>query len=443
MWEISTSKDSKAVLRYDLEKGSIVPSQTPPGGWDIRLYTHDVPCHWISNHDLRIWEMDNASHELPTILKNSTLVIGGSHQIRLIENTNICHHDAARLKTNLSNSGYLRTPGTSKAHRKTDAETFSATVGSGSPGVVFGYSRSTKIIAGRSWKESLLKRWIHEKTTRNPHTLLQYRGIEISQCTSHSRRIRLVDVLGTKTMMRWFSAISAVKIPEAAVRIDQMLRSNPAQLVECYINEPAMRENIGDLVGACLNVLFETGCTAESATALSAFWMFANDEHLIEYPRKKFEWSGLVHDTDHSCAFFVLEEKCLIFCRGRGCQYPSGNSQRSNQIGSVFETLLIINDQIKLPEGLVLRRRDKSVRWSVRYVEKGSFRIGNHGSLKIIKSMSDRHLLLRWSNEFSFISRGRGLATRVLSSEPAKFHREIISVHADRNLAPIRIFVTS
>jgi hypothetical protein len=224
MWEISTSRDFKAVLRYDLEKGSIVPSQTPPGGWNVRLFLNDVPCHWISNHDLRIWETDNASHEPPTISKNQTLDIGGSHQIRLIENTKQCHRDSALLKTDLSNSGYLRTPGTSKARHKTDAETFSANVGSGSPGVVFGYSRSTKIIAGRSWKETLLKRWIHEKTTRNPHTLLQYRGIEISQCTSHSRRIRLVDVLGTKTMMRWFSTIRPVKIPEAALRIDQALR---------------------------------------------------------------------------------------------------------------------------------------------------------------------------------------------------------------------------
>jgi hypothetical protein len=443
MWEVSTARDSAAVLRYDLEKGSIVPSQTPPGGWDVRLLPHEVPCHWMSNHDLRIWEMDNAPHEPPTILKNRRLVIGGSHQIHLIENTKVCHHDSARLKTDLSNSGYLRTPGTSKARRKTDAETFSATVGSGSPGVVFGYSRSTKIIAGRSWKESLLKRWIHEKTTRNPYTLLQYRGIEISQCTSHSRRIRLVDVLGTKTMMRWLSTINPVTISEAAVRIDQMLRSCPTQLVECYINDPAMRENIGDLVGACLNVLFETGCTAESATALSAFWMFANDEHLIGYPPKRFEWSGLVQDTDSSCAFVVLEEKCLIFCLGRGCQYPSGNSQRSDQFGSLFETRLIINDQIKLPEGLVLLRRNKSARWSVRYIEKGSFRIGDHGSLKVTKPMSDRHLLLRWSNEFSLISSGRGLAARILSSEPAKFHREYISVDAERNLAPICIFVAS
>jgi hypothetical protein len=443
MWEISTSRDSEAVLRYDLEKGSIVPSRTPPGGWDVRLSTLDLPCHWISNHDLRIWETDNASHEPSMILKNRTLVIGGSHPICLIENTEPCHRDSARLETDLSNSGYLRTPGTSKARRKTDAETFSAMVGSGAPGVVFGYSRSTKIIAGRSWKESLLKRWIHEKTTRNPDTLLQYRGIEISQCTSHSRRIRLVDVLGTKTMMRWFSTINPVNVPEVAVRIDQMLRSCPAQLVQCYIEEPGMRENIGDLVGACLNVLFETGCTAESATALSAFWMFANDEHLIGYPPKRFEWSGLVQDTDSSCAFVVLEEKCLIFCLGRGCQYPNGNSQRSDQFGSLFETRLIINDQIKLPEGLVLRQRNKSARWSVRYVEKGSFRIGDHGSLKVTKPMPDRHLLLRWSNEFSLISSGRGLAARVLSSEPAKFHRECISVDAERNLAPVHIFVAS
>jgi hypothetical protein len=189
-----------------------------------------------------------------------------------------------------------------------------------------------------------------------------------------------------------------------------------------------MRESIGDLVGACLNVLFETGSTTESATALSAFWMFANDEHLIGYPPKRFEWSGLVQDSDSSCAFVVLEEKCLIFSLGRGCQYPSGNSQRSEQFGSLFETRLIINDQLKLPEGLVLRRRSKPARWSVRYVEKGSFRIGDHGSLKVTRPISDRHLLLRWSNEFSLVSSGRALAARVLSSEPAKFHLECMII---------------
>jgi hypothetical protein len=441
MWEISTSRNPEAVLRYDLEKGSIVPSQTPPGGWDIVLYTYEIPCHWISNHDLSIWEAANAAREPPTMNKNWSLVIGGSHQIRLIENIKLCHCDSARLKTDFSNSGYLRTPGTSEARRKTDAETFSATIGSGAPGVVFGYSRSTKIIAGRSWKESLLKRWTHEKTTRNPHTLMQYRGIEISHCTSHSRRIRLVDVLGTKTMSRWLSTINPVKIPEAAVRIDQMLRSSPAQLVECYINEPAMREDIGDLVGACLNILFETGCTAESATMLSAFWMFANDEFLIKYPPNQFEWSGLVQDSDSNCAFVVLEEKCLIFSLGRGCQYPSSDSQGSNQFDPIFETRLIINDQIKLPEGLVLHRSSKSSRWKVGHIKKGYFRIGDNGSLKVTSPISNRHLLLRWSNELPFISSGRSLATRILSSEPAKFHREYISDDADRNLAPVRIFV--
>jgi hypothetical protein len=451
MWKIVPSEDSQDVLRYDLENGSIVRSQTPAGGWEMKTYTDELNCHWISNHDLKIWETHNDS--LETLMTSEEadqlvcLLIGASNKIRLVENSEICFCDSSRLKTFLNNRGYLRTAETSKTRRNVDAETFAATVGSGSPGVSFGYSRSTKVIAGKTFKECLLKRWLHEKTRCNPYILLQYRGIEISQCTSHSRRIRLVDLLGTKTMMMWFRTINPIKSSEAGARIEEMLKSDQSQLVECYVKEPAMRETIGDLVGACLDVLSETGCTAESSTALSAFWMFGNEEHLVGYPPKQFKWSGLVQDSDSGCAFVVLEDKCLILSRGRGCQHRSGKPRTSNeQYGSFLETSLIINDQKRLPAGLALCRGNKSDQrawWSLKDVENGSFRIGDHGSLKVIKPISDRHLLVRWSDERSFVSGSRALAARILSSDPAKFHREFISIAADPNFAPIPIFVVS
>lgn len=443
MWRVLDTHAS--TTRYDLEHGSIIMLETDSS--DERLTTSVIPnddeqlCHWLSS---RVAKIPRKSNYYPRIEKR-WLLIGASRKFALRYNET-CFCSSSEVTRHFRQINCLHAPETSDSARHIDAEAVGFNV-TGGIGPAIGYQMTSKITAGRTWKESMVKRWTLEKTGRNPHTLFMTRGIEMSFCTGHSRRVRIIDLLATETMKKLVKALSPIEDRNAERVVYSAFLLNPCNLISLYYDHDA-KKSVADLIGCCLQALSETGTKPQHDAPLSALWMNDKTQWVVEFPRKYYKWSGLVQDCRDNCALVVLESQCLISDRGRGCQWPteSGHGTIRGTMPPFLETKLIINDLKSLPPGMRMRRtRDPAAkwRWIVRDLERGSFRMGSHGCLEVVKPVSKTQLLMQWTPEPPLVESIRAVASRILQKDPLKYHFELFDEDPKEKYVPIPIFVAS
>lgn len=114
------------------------------------------------------------------------------------------------------------------------------------------YAITTKVTAGRTFKESLIKKWTLSMHNRNVYILLTYRAVEMSFCTRNSRRIRLVDLLSTVGISKLIDAVDPIKDPVCKAAVKEALKSTPERIVKLYFDNPDWRDDISNLVTCCL-----------------------------------------------------------------------------------------------------------------------------------------------------------------------------------------------
>lgn len=109
MWRIKDPETPFGILRYDLENGSIIPSELKQGSHDtdVVVDVEESLCHWVSDSDLRESEASSSSCHLSTSISNPRLLIGAKKKIRLKENEEKCDCNAAKITKQLRNADYL------------------------------------------------------------------------------------------------------------------------------------------------------------------------------------------------------------------------------------------------------------------------------------------------------------------------------------------------
>jgi hypothetical protein len=441
MWRILGAHGS--VLRYELEHGSIIIVDSNSSVLRTGIIPNDDEqlCHWVNTRDAKfVGKPNNHSH-----VEKQWLLIGASQNLVLHYNDS-CLCSPSEVTRRFRQINWLHAPDTLERARHVEAEAFGFNV-TGGMGPTIGYQMTTKTTTGRTWKESLVKRWTIEKTGRNPHTLYMRRGIEISFCTHHSRRVRVIDLLCTDTMKNLVRAMSPIEDREVGELVLEAFFENPINLISLYY-DPEAKKSVTELIGCCLQALSETGTKSKFDAPLCALWVNDNIEWLVEFPRKYFKWSGLVQDCRDNCALVVLDSRCLTSERGRGCQWTtrSGHNRIRYPMPPFLETRLVINDLKSLPPGIIRRRvrgPGAKWRWVVRDLRKGSFRMGIHGCLEVVKPVSKTMLLMQWFPEPPLVESMRSLTSRILQKDPLKYHFELLDEDADEKYVPIVVFVAS
>lgn len=186
---------------------------------------------------------------------------------------------------------------------------------------------------------------------------------------------------------------------------------------------------------------------------LSLFWIYGNEEYVLRYPRNSYRWSGFTKDSDICCSFVVLEEKCLVFDLGRGCQHPPRNGKdappqaESSSYGPVFKTALLINDLLGLLPGFKLAKgktREEARRWKVGQVAKGtSFPMGDQGTLEVLKALPDSKLLVKFMPKNPIKAAIKDLIALVAQKDSELHHTEVVSNIVEGDNPPIVIFIIS
>lgn len=446
MWKMTDSSDATRILRYDLEHGSIIPLERSleGSGFKANLAMDEELCHWVSDNKLR----RKGDLMDVTIISKPRLLIGARKRMKLEENRD-CHCDASCITRDFRNSCLLQQVGTNKPQRRVDAEAVNGALGGGITGLQVTYSMVTKIEPGRTFKESLIKRWSHDQQRRNPYVLIKRAAVEMSFCTHNSRRIRLIDLFSTKTILRLVDAINPIKDQECNAAVKEILKSDPVKLIDLYIEKPGWREEIAGLVSSCLETLCDTGIKQEMAQPISLFWMYHHEEYILMLPRSSHRWSGFIQDSLQSCAFVVFEEKCLIMEAGRGCQHASkdGKSKAPKGFDSLFESALVVNDRMSQPAGLKLLKKGKtkdSTCWDVSKLERGStFKMGDSGGLEVIRPLSRTRLLVKWFPKNPFKAGFHEFLSRIVEKEPELHHMEYDGEVITGDPLPISIFVVA
>ena len=444
MWRITNTGQPQEVLRFELENGTIVSTSNQ---LKMDVNEDEELCHWMSNHDFRQWEMGQVSNENSLISKPRLLI--GASSFSIHKNQESCLCSSAQVTQEFRRAGYLHESGTSISQRQTDSISVGAGFGGGGIGApLLNVGVTTKIVAGRTLKEQVCKRWTNEPL-RNWHVLLRYFGVEISFCTDNSRRRRLIDLLASMTMRNLMEAVHPFSDDSCRKEVEEILMNNPLQLLELPKTRPRWRGIIEKAIGRCLSALFDSGTTHGIKAPLRAFWMYENQEWIVQFPYHSHEWTGFVLDYDKSCAFVILEEDCLVLKHWRGCQHPPKTDQKAQRVNlpSVFETALIPNDKKELPEGMELSEKmppnDKRF-WNVSQLKgsKYQFRMGERGKLTICKPWGSRVLIGRWQPLPLFETGKRKLASTFREDSP-KYHFERLYDDFGAEVVPIKFLVMS
>jgi hypothetical protein len=186
---------------------------------------------------------------------------------------------------------------------------------------------------------------------------------------------------------------------------------------------------------------------------LSLFWMHDHEEFVLRYPARSHRWGGFIKDSDDSCAFVVLEEKCLVFELGRGCQHPASSGKHTpsqsavDDYGPVFQTAILLNDLIDLPSGLKLSKQKTpggTRRWKVSREIRGiCFPMGDQGTLQVIQVLPDSKLLAKFIPNNPIKAAFKDLIARVVDKGSELHHTELVSEVLDGDLPSIGVFIVS
>ncbi|KAF8866666.1 hypothetical protein BDZ45DRAFT_279812 [Acephala macrosclerotiorum] len=419
MWKsyVQADKGEELIVHYNVGNGLILPwnqtSQTPRNAIVVRK--GEVFCHWISNKDNRDHHGLASSSSLQ---ENDILLIGASVRLAKLHANNKCESSIKAQRERFRNAGSLSELGTIRSGRILSAETFQAQVSP--PYVTLGFQREYKIRPGRSMKQALIEDWKHRPTKRRIKCLEFKLGLEVSTCTHNARRIRLIRLLGTQTILNHLkSGLLEWTSTECQEKFYSALRDpDHTAFRKLYESSPlSWQADLGKAIEYCLDALEDTG---KNEKDLALFWAPDSDPGIkVSFKSSELSWIGFLEDTQSSGTFAVLEDSCLqlpTLSIGKRCQnghfdprhISDGLSSRDGVFeGSILQTSVHLNktcvpDSIRhgrvesvKQNGLVPRHK---YLWSLSSLEEGDkFKFGAKGSLKVIMPLSKAQILAKWS----------------------------------------------
>jgi hypothetical protein len=462
MWKSCVLGDEERIIQYNVGNGVILPWNLPTlaSQHTIEVRKGEVYCHWMSHKDSRDRKyLDKSS--TGSLHENDVLLIGAS--VRLVVNDK-CGSSTTDQKQHLREIGSLSEPGTVKKGRVLSAEIIQVQVSP--PYGSVGYQREYKR-EGRTMNQCLIEDWKFRPLNRQVRCLEFNLGLEVSTCTHNARRIPLIKLLGTQTMLnhlnsgslRWISTECEEKFYSALRDADH------TAFRILYESQPDWRTDLGNAIEYCLDALEDTG---KSGNQLGLFWApDAKPGQKVTLRTSELSWIGFLEETESSGTLAVLEDRCLELRTlgiGKKCQnyhFPRRIGSRLSNHGKVFDGSML-ETSVHLNESCVPRsirqgriksvRRDGSApsheyRWSVSLLQEGdSFGFGAKGFLKAITPFWQGQILAEWSESSGIVQSMRSTIRDIAgstSNRPAeKMHYECIR-DEEWNTSPVDFLIIS
>jgi len=311
-----------------------------------------------------------------------------------------------------------------------------AGISAGTHGISVTGTATWKTDKGQTMKEGFLEEWENNPQTWSPWELVDFRGVLVSACTMNARRVRLVDLLATDSLLsliarvRWSDKRRHQDTGEWYSRCHEGLTAalksgDPFAVIRLWEAHPQWQQDLGNALLACIRALSATGYD-RPRKVFNVLWVPQTSARLLRlvlHPDKH-NWVRMLEESEDSMTMAVLVEDCLApnrtFGHARCC--------RQQDLSSILETAIQVNSRLT-HEGLRLVRaselrdpppwrtadRDWRYIWDVEGQEKDSFFwISSTQRLKVVQPLTPSHLFVRSSQSISEMARA------VLRLKPSK-----------------------
>ena len=492
VWKSSKRSNQKSIYEYNIGNGVIVPWRQPgltTGSGTVRVETGERFCHWISSktYDAADIQLHQQGVLEPFFDGTEILLIGAPEtgsstskpacdiacrgpNLRVNSSCALSFADLTRIKHVLWTKGALRVPRTRRPRRVKESQSVqvqASAMGFASLANTTTYKRRV----GHSMKDVLVERW--RNGVWNPAELASYGGVEVSLCSKHARRRRLLDILGSQTIRKYLSSIPYRWYSEKCKEDYFQALSDPKAFYRFWKYNRKYRESVGEAISICLDALQETGVNEENHE-LSALWVenydedkeadgeagngfgedsilgkdqceiiyddfAAAEEWIVKLFKSEHTWTEFLQDSSTCLTVAIMDSACLTLdsstTHGQDCQMSHSNKPKHGMITSVthgqavLQTAVQINESILSDEGL----RCDGKAWNISSVKKGArFSLGDQGSLTVYAKPSPclkPPLCVEWHSvkgkklqEFKDLSINEDL----LGKGPEKHHQEYI-----------------
>ena len=287
---------------------------------------------------------------------------GHRHCLRLEE----CLCEERDLMNRFRQADVLSTLGTDKSSFYTDSH--ATTVGIATHGLTATKGSVRKKDLGFTWKEIFLWQWQNRPEQRDPALLENFFGVAISQCTMNAQRVRLVQLLGTKSIENvlepylWsddprrkpveteLPHMRRVEKSERKEAFFAAVRSSDAHsLKHLWDTKIEWQEELGKVLSFCLECLCKTGFDSRKEV-YSVLWKpskknFAKKVTLLPVDHK---WIRVLKESEKTLSMAVLIDKSLR----KHKQDPCRGTWDANNKFSVLQTALCINETLELARSL-------------------------------------------------------------------------------------------
>ena len=460
MWKSCIIGREDQISQYSVGNGIIIPWDRPlsTSKDSIEVRKGEVFCHWMSDKDSR--DREGPANSL-TLHENDIILIGAPARLDV---NDACRASTADHRRRLRDSGSLTEPGTSRPGRELQSETVQIQVTP--PHIGLGYQRQYKR-RGRSMKECLIEKWQNSPSSRHVGYLEFKLGLEVSTCTYNSRRIRLIELFGTQTMLNHLRNVSlqwtSTECRESFYSAIQS--ADHTAFCKLYASNPGWQTDMGNAISCCFEALADTGKRAKD---LVLFWAPDSEPgEKMTLKSNELSWIGFLEDTETSGTFAVLEDKCLEL-RGLGI----GRKCLSNQFdprhigsgfsvgtfhGSILETSVYLNGSCvptSIREGRIRSKRHDGTpsthpyRWSLLSLKEGDrFEFGEKGNLKAITQLTQGQILAKWSSSVDIKRHLQTMSSKIpvlcsLIDAPPKIHDECIRDRGEDTI-PVSFIIIS
>jgi hypothetical protein len=425
VWKAALGKDESTFKQYNVGGGSIIPWKYEDGVHPP-LKDNERLCHWMRlEDDDRAADWSDSTDgseqiladERPDIvvgekafMGSERLLVGARRSPKLMWSS--CECSIQDFKETMKGSHRLHPLRSRGLFRYVDARAAGVTVGS--HGVQLTGTATWKTDKGQTMKEGFLEEWENNPQSWDPRDLEDFRGILVSFCTMNARRVRLVELLATDSLLllidrvHWSDMYSLDGVTRSERKrsfVEALESNNPFALRELWEARPGWRKDMGNALLTCVRALVKTGYD-EERNVFNVLWAPKQEKKLMRlelYPREH-SWIEMLKDTEDSMTMAVLIEDSL----GMGRKHRHGRSCGHLDRLSILETAINVNRRIReagLTETSANRLKDPppwrwadrrwQKVWNVRNVpENTQLWISPTSRLKVVRRLTNSHLLL-------------------------------------------------
>ncbi|KAH7410691.1 hypothetical protein BKA64DRAFT_741346 [Cadophora sp. MPI-SDFR-AT-0126] len=381
MWKRCMVGNEDVIMSYDVGGGAIIP-WTLASENTVKVEKGEVFCHWMA----RNVECENESLAASrTFLETDILLIGAPIQLR---SNDRCQVSSEEIREQLRNSESFSHLGAARACWRQETRTFTAAVTP--PHLAFGFQQAYKLNEGRSMKNAFIENWMNNPESRSVRSLELRLGLEVSTCTYNARRVRIIELFETNTMVNHLrdTSLNWKTQNQRARFLHALLDDNHKAFRDLWDTQPSWRPELGNAISCGLSMLRCTGKTKNDE--LQLFWVPERNQPGVcaTLRANDITWIGFLEETIDSGVMAVLENRCL--------ELPP-LTRASRDIFSRFQNKPVLQTAIHLNDACIpksLQGRYRESRnpkskykgyWQIKYVEKGDmFSFGPRSRLETI-----------------------------------------------------------